>query len=412
MNGERVMRDWYAPLEIATLSTWLNVAIVVNIILLTFDVLRGDGMTLSLLGILSLALLAYYLPDGVDTFRRDVSLVRAGVTVLIGLVSILDKPIGFIIWMESWLVIPGFISLYWISSPHVTKWSKEGMDINRIEYGLHRNKELSSTYQRAGKHIILAHFAFIVLLPVVWIIDIALSPGNALGGKLGDEFTTEHFEKILGGDQFWIWMKNSLIVSIGTTVAGLFLAVPAAYAFSRFKFSGRDQAMFSFLLVQMFPGIIILVPYFMVMKSLGLLNSHLGLILAYSVTALPLCVWMLKGFFDTVPRELEEAAMLDGCSRFEIFTKIILPLSLPAIAVTALFSFLAAWNEFLLALTFNTSNDMYTLPVGLASMISATGQSWGDFAAASLLVSLPVVILFILFQKFLIEGLSAGGVKG
>ena len=162
----------------------------------------------------------------------------------------------------------------------------------------------------------------------------------------------------------------------------------------------------------MFPGIIILVPYFMVMKSLGLLNSHLGLIMAYSVTALPLCVWMLKGFFDTVPRELEEAAMLDGCNRFEIFAKIVLPLSLPAIAVTALFSFLAAWNEFLLALTFNTSNDMYTLPVGLASMISSTGQSWGDFAAASLLVSLPVVILFILFQKFLIEGLSAGGVKG
>ena len=121
---------------------------------------------------------------------------------------------------------------------------------------------------------------------------------------------------------------------------------------------------------------------------------------------------MLKGFFDTVPRELEEAALLDGCSRFEIFAKIVLPLSLPAIAVTALFSFLAAWNEFLLALTFNTSNDMYTLPVGLASMISSTGQSWGDFAAASLLVSLPVVILFIVFQKFLIEGLSAGGVKG
>ena len=112
------------------------------------------------------------------------------------------------------------------------------------------------------------------------------------------------------------------------------------------------------------------------MKTLGLLNSHLGLILAYCVTALPLCVWMLKGFFDTVPRELEEAATLDGCNQFQVFTKVVLPLSLPAVAVTALFSFLAAWNEFLLALTFNTSNDMYTLPVGLASLISATGQAW------------------------------------
>lgn len=412
MSGERVMRDWYAPLEIYTLHSWLRVALVVNIMLLIFDVLRDDGLDLSLAGILSLALLIKTLPDGTKSWRRDLSLGLSGVIILIGTLSVMSQPIGFVIWMESWLIIPGAISLYWISSPHVTKWNREEMEIGRIEKGLARNNQFSSSYQRVGKHIILAHFAFIVLLPVAWIVDIALSPGNALGGSFGDSFTTEHFSKILGGDQFWIWMTNSLIVSIGTTIAGLALAVPAAYAFSRFKFSGRDQAMFSFLLVQMFPGIIILVPYFMVMKSLGLLNSHMGLILAYSVTALPLCVWMLKGFFDTVPRELEEAAMLDGCSRFEIFAKIILPLSLPAIAVTALFSFLAAWNEFLLALTFNTSNDMYTLPVGLASMISATGQSWGDFAAASLLVSLPVVILFILFQKFLVEGLSAGGVKG
>ena len=412
MSGERVMRDWYAPLEIYTLHSWLRVALVVNLMLLIFDVLRDDGLDLSLAGILSLALLIKSLPDGTKSWRRDLSLGLSGVIILIGTLSVMSQPIGFVIWMESWLIIPGAISLYWISSPHVTKWNREEMEIGRIEKGLARNNQFSSSYQRVGKHIILAHFAFIVLLPVAWIVDIALSPGNALGGSFGDSFTTEHFSKILGGDQFWIWMTNSLIVSIGTTIAGLALAVPAAYAFSRFKFSGRDQAMFSFLLVQMFPGIIILVPYFMVMKSLGLLNSHMGLILAYSVTALPLCVWMLKGFFDTVPRELEEAAMLDGCSRFEIFAKIILPLSLPAIAVTALFSFLAAWNEFLLALTFNTSNDMYTLPVGLASMISATGQSWGDFAAASLLVSLPVVILFILFQKFLVEGLSAGGVKG
>ncbi len=412
MTGERVMRDWYAPLEIYTLSSWLRVAVVVNICLLLFDYLRGDGLLYSLVGITLMSLLVYSLPDGRISWRRDVSLVLSGSLILVGILSVMSAPIGFVIWMESWLIIPGFISLYWISSPYVSRWNKERMELGKIEEGLARNKEQSAGYQRIGKHVILAHFAFIVMLPVIWIIDISLSPGNALSGSFGDSFTTEHYSKILGGDRFRVWMSNSLIVSIGTTVAGLALAVPAAYAFSRYRFSGRDPAMFSFLLVQMFPGIIILVPYFMVMKSLGLLNSHLGLILAYSVTALPLCVWMLKGFFDTVPRELEEAALLDGCNRFEIFAKIVLPLSLPAIAVTALFSFLAAWNEFLLALTFNTSNDMYTLPVGLASMISSTGQSWGDFAAASLLVSLPVVILFIVFQKFLIEGLSAGGVKG
>jgi arabinogalactan oligomer/maltooligosaccharide transport system permease protein len=279
---------------------------------------------------------------------------------------------------------------------------------------LARNKILGPKLGIIGSHIALLHAVSFVLVPVFWILDVAMSPGNILGGDLGfSDWTGEHFAKMLDRESsFWIWMRNSLVVSLGTTVMGLLLAVPAAYAFSRFKFGGRQASMFAFLLVQMFPGIIILVPYFMVMKSLGLLNTSLGLILAYSVTALPLCVWMLKGFFDTVPRELEEAALLDGCNQFQVFWKVILPLSLPAVAVTALFSFLAAWNEYLLALTFNTSNDMYTLPVGLASLISSTGAAWGDFAAASLLVSLPVVILFIVFQKFLIQGLSAGSVKG
>ena len=209
---------------------------------------------------------------------------------------------------------------------------------------------------------------------LLWILDVALSPGNALGGGFLDAVTGEHFQKMLSSESFWIWTRNSVIVSVGTTLLGLALAIPAGYAFSRFKFRGRDPAMFAFLLVQMFPGVIILVPYFLVMKALGLLNTSFGLILAYSVTALPLCVWMLKGFFDTVPREPEEAALMDGCSQTQVFWKIVLPLSLPAVAVTALFSFLAAWNEFLLALTFNTSESMYTLPVGLASLISSTGQ--------------------------------------
>ena len=414
MITESTVRSWYTPVEVTTLRRWLIVSFLVNVVLLTVDVLRGgQGLLLGLVGLGLIGLLLNTLPQEAVPTSSNISLLLGGGLLLVGLVRLVITPMSvFDLWMQAWLLGPGALTLIWVSSRPVTAWTSRNLSLSAVEYGLARNQRLDGWLRSFGAHLVLLHFVALTLLPLIWILDIALSPGNALGGSLGGPYTGEHFSKMLGSESFWTWMRNSLIVSIGTTLLGLVVAIPAGYAFSRYKFTGRDASMFAFLLVQMFPGIIILVPYFLVMKTLGLLNSHLGLILAYCVTALPLCVWMLKGFFDTVPRELEEAALLDGCNQFQVFTKVVLPLSLPAVAVTALFSFLAAWNEFLLALTFNTSNDMYTLPVGLASMISSTGQAWGDFAAASLLVSLPVALLFLFFQKFLIEGLSAGGVKG
>ena len=314
------------------------------------------------------------------------------------------------LWSRAWLWGPFALLLCWLCKPAVAVWAAGRGDASLAEAGLARNRRLGPRIQAAGLHLLL-HAVALIAIPVIWIVDVAISPGNALGGAIGDAFTLEHFTRIVAGEAFWTSTRNSLIVALGTTLAGLGLAIPAGYAFSRCQFAGRKQSMFLFMLIQMFPGTIILVPYFMVMKTLGLLNTSLGLILVYSVTALPLCVWMLKGFFDTVPKALEEAAPLDGCSQLQVFLRIVLPLSLPAVAITALFSFLAAWNEFLLALVFNTSNEMFTLPVGLASMIAATGQQWGDFAAVSILVSVPVVILFIAFQKTLIQGLTLGALK-
>ncbi len=415
MINQQVIRAWYTPVEVVTLQSWLVVATIVNLLLLTFDFLRGDDQLLLIgfIGCTALALLRAMLPQPNQVQQRNIALAISMVIISLGVYRLILMPLSlFNFWLNAWMIAPGVLSLFWLSNRAVAVWATRELSVSAIEYGLKRNFNLQKQHQSVGSHITLLHFVVITLIPIIWIFDIALSPGNALGGEIGDSFTDEHFAKILKGESFWLWLRNSLIVSIGTSLLGLVIAIPAGYAFSRYKFTGRDVSMFAFLLVQMFPGIIILVPYFLVMKTLGLLNSHLGLILAYCVTALPLCVWMLKGFFDTVPRELEEAATLDGCNQFQVFTKVVLPLSLPAVAVTALFSFLAAWNEFLLALTFNTSNDMYTLPVGLASLISATGQAWGDFAAASILVSLPVALLFLFFQKFLIEGLAAGGVKG
>jgi arabinogalactan oligomer / maltooligosaccharide transport system permease protein len=171
--------------------------------------------------------------------------------------------------------------------------------------------------------------------------------------------------------------------------------------------------MITFLVVQMFPATLLIIPMYVILSRLGLLNSALGLILIYSTSAIPFCVWMLKGYFDTIPREIEEAALIDGASRFKIFYVIILPLARPAISVTALFSFMTAWNEYIMAATFLNKEESYTLPVLLKSYVGQHGSTeWGSFAAGAILVSIPVVALFYALQKHLVAGLTAGGVKG
>ena len=412
---------WYRPVALAFLRRWLPCAGFVNLLLLGGEWLRGDAAAalLAALGVLLLAALAGLvfaaeaLGGRARAACRPAALLAALAACVVGALALARSSLSlYDLFARAWLLGPAGLAAFWLLTAEVRCWFRGDVDGAAAAAGLARHRRLAPRLQSFAAHLLLWHAAALVVVPVVWILDVAISPGNALGGAIGDAFTMEHFERLLTGDSFWLWTKNSLTVAGGTTVLGLAFAIPAGYAFSRFKFAGRTQAMFAVLLVQMFPGIIILVPYFMVMKTLGLLNTSIGLILAYSVTALPLCVWMLKGFFDTVPRELEEAAFLDGCTQLQVFRRIVLPLSLPAVAVTALFSFLAAWNEFLLALVFNTSAENYTLPVGLASMIPANGQRWGDFAAASILVSVPVVVLFVLFQRSLVQGLSFGAVKG
>jgi arabinogalactan oligomer/maltooligosaccharide transport system permease protein len=171
--------------------------------------------------------------------------------------------------------------------------------------------------------------------------------------------------------------------------------------------------MISLLITQMFPGVLMIIPQFiLISKVLHLYGSLIGLVIIYSTTALPFSIWVLKGYFDTIPISLEESATIDGASRGRIFWQIILPLSKPAIAITGLFSFMTAWNEFILAATFLDDEMKYTLPIGLREMVGEFGAEWGNFAASSILVAIPVVFLFMLFQKFLVSGLTAGSVKG
>jgi len=206
-------------------------------------------------------------------------------------------------------------------------------------------------------------------------------------------------------------LLNSLAVAILTTLFAISVACTAAYTFSRFRFPGRRAGLFMFLVSQMFPGIMMMIPLYIIMDKLALLDTMLGLILVYSTTSIPFSVWMLKGYFDTIPKELEEAALMDGASPFYTFWRIVLPLSVPAIAITALFSFMSAWNEFVLAYTFLSKETAFTLPVTIRNYVGEHTVQWGLFAAASLIVSAPVVALFFAMQRYLVGGLTAGGVK-
>jgi arabinogalactan oligomer/maltooligosaccharide transport system permease protein len=279
-------------------------------------------------------------------------------------------------------------------------------------------------------HLILIVVTLMTLYPILWVFTIAFSGKQSLA--IADvpanpttldrlraiipwpaDFSMSNFVSVMKDQPFAIWLGNSAIVAAATTILGVFLACTAAYAFSRFRFPGRETGLMSFLVSQMFPGTLMLIPlYIILVKWLGLGSTRISLVLVYATTSIPFCVWMLKGYFDTIPKELEEAAIMDGASPGTIFFRIILPLAKPAVAVTALFSFMTGWNEFILAATFMDKEVMYTAPVGLRFFVGGFSQQWGYFAAGSIIVSIPVVALFMFLQKYLVSGLTAGAVKG
>lgn len=289
------------------------------------------------------------------------------------------------------------------------------------------SRPVTSTAPSLGRliatHALLLSISIVVLYPVLWVLKMALTPSQAFSldpWPFPDPVTMSlsNFRDVIGtvdATGRWLFGKqllNSLVISGLTAGVGMALSCTAGYAMSRFAFPGRDTGMSLFLVTQMFPGVVMAIPLYILMDELGLLDQMLGLVLVYSSTAIPFCTWNLKGYFDTIPRELEEAARMDGASQWVIFSQIVLPLARPALVVTALFSFMTAWNEFILAATFMSDERAYTLPVVLQSYVGDFGTEWGRFAAGAILVSVPVMLLFFALQRHLVEGLTAGGVKG
>jgi multiple sugar transport system permease protein len=268
--------------------------------------------------------------------------------------------------------------------------------------------------------IFLVMILFYTAMPMAWMLLTSIKSGFAAmqfpPQWFPKEPTLASYEKLLDpsnsvGQDFLRFFWNSLFVSTMTTVLAVIVAVPAAYAFSRFDFPGRKFLFFAVLLRNMFPAVIFLVPLFILMRLLGLVNTHGSLVLTYLTFGLPLAIWLLKGFYDNIPYQLEQAARIDGATRFQAFLLIVMPLSAPGIIATAIYSFIGAWNEYIFAYTFLNKNEQLTLPVGIQRFFSENTTDFPGLMAASFMMSVPVVVLFLLLQRYFVRALTEGAVK-
>lgn len=299
---------------------------------------------------------------------------------------------------------------------------------------MHRKR--NAILKQIGLQIFLLLITASVLFPILWIFSMALDsrnidkpleltlipPGASLAAFKRVLF--EPFSQLCKNPQdtstcmfFGKLLANSLLVALGTSVFAVVLGSSAAYAFSRFKFIGRQIGMLGFIVLLMLPTTATLAPLYVLLSlvKIGgepLRASLIGLMIAYASGTLPFAIWNLKGYFDTIPKELEEAALIDGCNVTSAFTRVILPLSLPAMAITVLFSFMTGWTEFILAWTFLEDPSRFTLAMALRSMQGEYTTPWSDFSAMSILMSIPIILIFYAFQRYIVSGLTLGGVKG
>ncbi len=273
-----------------------------------------------------------------------------------------------------------------------------------------------SLRKRLVIHGILIFACLVAAFPIIRVVGVAMRPGNRLLDSsfsiIPEGATFESFIHVLTETDLPLWLFNSLVITVGTALVGLAVAATSAYAFSRFKFPGRNAGLTMLLATQLIPAAMLLVPLYILAVQFKLANSFIGMVIALSVTSVPFSIWILKGYYDTVPIELEEAARIDGCSQLEAFWRVLLPLSTPALVIVFLFNFLAAWNDYFLARILLSKQELLTWPLGLQRFQSQFQTQWNDLAAASIFISIPVVALFLYSSKWLISGVTAGGVKG
>lgn len=266
-------------------------------------------------------------------------------------------------------------------------------------------------------HATVMFASLVALFPLVWILLSSFKPRQWIQSSqitLIKEPTFANYQALLNNTDFLVWFRNSAVVALFTMVFGIAMSASAGYAISRFRFPGKRPLMWTFLITQMFPVAILIVPIYTIMAALGLINTPASLVIAYCTVAVPFCTWMLKGYFDTIPVEIDEAGRVDGLGPYGTFWRLILPLARPGLAVTAFYTFLTAWGEVAYASAFLNTNDKFTLAYGLQTFVpkDPTLPLWELLTPAAVLITIPSAIVFFFAQKHLVAGLTAGGTKG
>jgi ABC-type glycerol-3-phosphate transport system permease component len=270
-------------------------------------------------------------------------------------------------------------------------------------------------------NLVLVLFAAALLVvfagfPFAWMISTAFKESREIFATppsfLPRSFTLDNLQRLFVETRALTYLKNSIVVSLSTMAVTIAVATPAAYSLTRFRFPGREQLAGTILFTYMFSPIMIIVPFYVMMRFLGLTNTHLGLVLAYTAFCLPFSLWMLRTFFQSIPIDIEQAAMVDGANRVETVLYVVLPLSLPGVLATSIFTFVLTWNDYIFARILISADELKTLPVGIADLYNASVVDWGMIMAAGLVILTPVLAVFFLIQKYMVVGLGAGALKG
>jgi ABC-type glycerol-3-phosphate transport system permease component len=267
-----------------------------------------------------------------------------------------------------------------------------------------------------AKHLLAAGACCLILAPFLWMISTSLKdPAEVVLRDptiIPQSFAVQNYADAFNRGNFGRYIVNSVVVALAVTFLSLVLATLSGYAFARFRLFGGKAILLGILATQMFPAILLAIPLYILIRNLGLLNSLVGLVLVYTTFALPFCVWMMRNYFLSIPKDLDESAMVDGATRLQALRSVVLPVAMPGIAATGIFSFILSWNEFLYANTFISSAELRTLPVGLQSLIGEYTTDWGLLMAGAVITTMPIVIIFFFVQRRLTQGLASGAVKG